>query len=158
MAYAENTSVSVARSRAEIEEMLKRYGASGFVSGWEGKRVLLGFEIQERQVRLTVLMPDTSEPRFWETQTRNGYTRKKTEAQAAANHEAECRRMWRALSLVIKAKLEAVASGISTIEREFLADVVVPGTRGKTVGDLALPALASGGDLPKLLGAPKGGA
>ena len=44
------------------------------------------------------------------------------------------------LLLVIKAKLEAVASGISTIEKEFLADIVMPD--GSTVNEWMRPQFA----------------
>jgi hypothetical protein len=43
------------------------------------------------------------------------------------------RQRWRALALVIKAKLEVVESGISIFEDEFMANIVLPG--GDTVGD-----------------------
>jgi hypothetical protein len=33
--FAENTSVSAERSRAEIEKTLRRYGADQFMYGWE---------------------------------------------------------------------------------------------------------------------------
>lgn len=33
--YAENTSVSSDRSRAEIEQILARYGAEQFMYGWD---------------------------------------------------------------------------------------------------------------------------
>jgi hypothetical protein len=46
----------------------------------------------------------------------------------------------KALSLVVKAKLEAVEAGISTVEREFLADVLL--ADGSTVGAWAAPQLA----------------
>lgn len=52
----------------------------------------------------------------------------------------------------MKAKLEAVAAGISTIEQEFLAWVVMPD--GSTVGELAIPAIAESyrtGRTPNLL-------
>lgn len=39
--------------------------------------------------------------------------------------------------MIIKAKLEAVESGISTIEREFLYEIVLPD--GSTVGDWVIP-------------------
>jgi hypothetical protein len=49
------------------------------------------------------------------------------------------RQRWRALSLVIKAKLESVESGIATIEQEFLANIVTPG--GQTMAELLVPQL-----------------
>lgn len=38
--------------------------------------------------------------------------------------EQACRQAWRALALVIKAKLEAVDAGIVTFEEEFMAQIV----------------------------------
>lgn len=70
--------------------------------------------------------------------------------------EQACRQRWRALALVIKAKLEAVECGISTIEREFLANVVMPD--GSTVGDVIEEQIANAyltGKMPPLLEAPK---
>jgi hypothetical protein len=54
-------------------------------------------------------------------------------------NEQQQRQRWRALTLVIKAKLEAVESGIATIEEEFLPHIVVPG--GGTFGEWAVPQL-----------------
>ena len=65
------------------------------------------------------------------------------------------RQAWRAL--VLKAKLEAVEAGITTIEQEFLADMVIPGD--VTVGETLLPRLDDAlntGRMPDLL--PGGGA
>ncbi len=41
--YAATTSVSVAKSKAEIEDILQRYGASGFMSGWQGNLAMIFF-------------------------------------------------------------------------------------------------------------------
>ena len=54
---------------------------------------------------------------------------------------------------MIKAKLEAVASDISTFESEFLAHIVLP--NNKTVADTLLPQIADAyknGKMPPLLG------
>ena len=62
------------------------------------------------------------------------------------------RRLWRSMLLVIKAKLEAVNSGIVTIEQEFLAHIVLPD--GSVVGDWAadqLKQVYGGGQMPALL-------
>ncbi|MDH2310381.1 hypothetical protein [Methylobacterium brachiatum] len=45
----------------------------------------------------------------------------------------------RAIGLVVKAKIEAVAQGISTVEQEWLAHIVLPD--GSTVGDWIEPQL-----------------
>jgi hypothetical protein len=65
---------------------------------------------------------------------------------------AEERRRWRAMLLVIKAKLEIVATGSSSFEREFLADILLPD--GSTVGDVAVKQIADSyktGGMPKSL-------
>jgi hypothetical protein len=53
----------------------------------------------------------------------------------------ELKRRWRALLLVIKAKLEAVEIGISTMQDEFLAFTMLPGN--KTVGECIQPRISS---------------
>lgn len=66
--------------------------------------------------------------------------------------EQACRAKWRALYLIIKAKLEAVESGISTIEREFFYDIVLPD--GNTVGEFLSPQLDmvyESGNMPPML-------
>ena len=45
------------------------------------------------------------------------------------------------LSAMVKAKLEAVDSGITSFEHEFMAHIVMPD--GKTVSDHALPMIAA---------------
>lgn len=84
----------------------------------------------------------------------NGKTRtKKNWMMTQAQVEQENRRRWRCLALVIKAKLEAVESGITTLEQEFLAHIVLP--NGKTVSEEMVPQIAhaySTGKMPPLLG------
>jgi hypothetical protein len=60
-----------------------------------------------------------------------------TPAAHWARWEKSQRQKWRALALVIKAKLEAVASGICTFEEEFLAHIVLPD--GQTAGQHLIP-------------------
>ena len=81
-----------------------------------------------------------------------GRKQKRSKAQAYAAWEQACRSKWRSLYLVIKAKLEAVDSGISTIEREFFYDIVLP--NGKTVGEFMGPQIEEAyttGEMPALL-------
>lgn len=47
--YAENTSVSVESSRAEIERTLQRYNAESFAYGWAQKRALIEFTHEARK-------------------------------------------------------------------------------------------------------------
>jgi hypothetical protein len=137
MPYAEGTRVSSDQSRMEIERTLIRYGATEFVSGWSGggEQQSLAFVIHDRQVRITLPMPHRDDFKL----TPKGWERSPTEAEKA--YQGEIRRRWRALLLIIKAKLEAVDGKISTIEREFLVDIVVPAS-GMTFGEHAAPELA----------------
>lgn len=41
--YAETTTVTSDASRGEIERTLTRYGADGFMYGWDQSRAVLGF-------------------------------------------------------------------------------------------------------------------
>jgi hypothetical protein len=129
MAYAERTSVSPEKSRAEIEKLLRAHGVQEFASGWSSDgRALVQFKIQNVHVRLSVDVP-----------RRESY-KARTELQREAQFEQEVRRRWRVCALLVKAKLEAIASGVTTIEREFLADVVLPDNT--TVSEWAMPQFA----------------
>ncbi len=150
MSYATSTSVPVDRSRAEIESLLRRYGASQFVSGWNVSRAAIGFVIGKLSVRFELPLPNPNDDVFAKTPA--GRRRRNAADQMRAWEQA-CRSRWRALLLVIKAKLEAVEVGISTVEQEFLAWTVVPGT-GETVYQQIGPKLlkaAETGQAPRLL-------
>jgi hypothetical protein len=129
MTFAAKTRVPVDKTRLEIERLVKRYGATGFLSGYDGKIARIEFLAQNRHIRLTVLVPDG---------------------------EQAARQKWRALLLLVKAKLEAVSAKIATFEEAFFADIVVPATN-KTVWETAREPLALSYKSNKpvtLLGAP----
>ena len=134
--YAFQTSVSADRSRSEIEKTLVRYCAKKFMYGWDGRFAVVVFEMNERVIRFQLPMPDKSDQRFVKTPT--GRKRRNPNA-ALAVWEQSTRQRWRALLLVIKAKLEAVESGISNFESEFLANIMLP--NNQTVGEWAVPQL-----------------
>jgi len=131
--YANRTETPVAKSKMEIERILTRYGASAFGYATEGTRAQVTFKAHGRFIALLIPLPDPDEDRFKYT-TRAGrvtYTRR-TDASKVAAYELACRQVWRALALVIKAKLEAVDAGIASFENEFLAYTKLPD--GQTVG------------------------
>lgn len=134
--YAEGTSVSPEKSRAEIETILKRYGADQFMYGIKTDAAAIAFHVNDRNIRFVLPMPD---PKSFKTYTRKGRygTQFRTDAQAQAAYEQDVRQRWRALCLCIKAKLEAVQAGITTFEDEFMAHIVLPG--GRTVSEHARP-------------------
>jgi hypothetical protein len=147
--YAENTSVSVETSRAEIERTLQRYGADSFAYGWDRNRAQVEFVHEERRIRFVLPLPDRASEEFWRTPAKR---QKRTEAQAFAAWEQACRQRWRALALAIKAKLEAVEAGITDFESEFLAHIVLP--NGSTFGPWARKAISTvyaGSEMPALM-------
>lgn len=149
MAYAEKTTVSVSKTKADIEELIQKAGADQFVSGFKDNMAVIGFTIANRQIRFILPLPDKQEQQFWYTPERRS---KRTEQQAYTAWEQACKSKWRALYLIIKAKLEAVESGISTIEREFFYDIVLPD--GKTVGEYMAPQIETAyesGKMPDML-------
>lgn len=133
--YASETSVSVEASRAEIERTLRRYKADTFAYASEASRATIMFEIGGRRVRFILNLPDPHAKEF--TQHSRGV---RTAEAAEKMWEQACRQLWRALNLVIKAKLEAVAAGITTIEDEFLSHTMLP--NGRTVGEWVQPEVA----------------
>lgn len=158
--YAERTTVPSDRSRGEIERTLTRYGATAFAYGWSGATAQIMFEIRtdrgSRRVRFGLPMPDRNAREY--TMSPAGRARRSAEAAANAYDQA-VRQRWRALSLVIKAKLEAVAAGITTVEDEFLAHIVLPD--GSTVGEYTAPGIAAAyesGEMPPMLAAGPTGA
>lgn len=134
MKYASNTLVSSDKSKAEIERTLTRYGADHFAYGWNGDNAMIGFRKDERFVRFILPLPDKNNREFTHTPGRDG---ERHPDNALKAWEQATRQRWRALALVIKAKLEAVESEITTFEEEFLAHIVLPG--GRTVGQAFIP-------------------
>ena len=131
MAYAEKTTVPVSKSRMEIEDLIRKHGAGQFISGYSGDKVMIGFSAAGRQVRFVLTVPE-------------GKTQKDTE-------QIE-RQRWRALLLVIKAKFEAIDSGVSCFDDEFLAHIVLPD--GTTCGEYILPQVETAyrtGQMPPML-------
>ena len=130
--YAERTTVAPARTRAEIEHELEKRGASAFGYNRDGSRNIVAFVLNGLQVRLELPMPDRG--KYKDYTAGNG-----VHVSGQRAYDKEVARRWRALLLVIKAKLTAIDDGISTVEREFLADMVT--TSGRTVAE----ELAAGG-------------
>lgn len=123
--YAERTKVPVQQSRAEIEKTLTRYGADGFMYGHGDGNAMIAFRMNDRHVKFVLPIPDDKQQE---------------------------RQRWRALLLVIKAKLEAVECGVSVFEDEFMAHIMLPD--GQTVGQFMRPQIEDAyekGDMPALL-------
>jgi len=149
--YAETTKVSSAKSRDEIERTLTRYGADQFMYGWQDDAALIGFRKDGKHIKFVLPLPSRVDTAF--TTYKRGYQTLERTPDAAANlYEQAIRQRWRALALVIKAKLEAVEAGISIFEDEFMANIVLPD--GLTVGEWMRPQIEQAyrlGHMPAML-------
>jgi hypothetical protein len=138
MAYAEKTSVSVKKSRDEIEQLLTKYGADQFFYGSSIKGKGIGFAYKGRAIKIGIPMPDKGTYGF---------------SQAGQKKwEQEERRRWRVLLIALKAKLELIDVGLTTFEDEFLAQTCLPD--GGVVGDWAknqIDTMITAGKMPQLL-------
>lgn len=119
-AYAAKTRVPVERSRSELERLLTKHGADQFLSFSDvtEARAAIAFRLKSVRYKIEVPLP----PRPKEPTTYN-----------LQRWDQACRARWRVVLLLVRTKLELVAIGASTIEREFLADTVM--SNGKTVGE-----------------------
>lgn len=150
MAYAESTTVPVEKTRAEIERLLVKFKCTQFVVGSdsEARTAMVQFKAQNRIIRFLVQLPDPQDKAYTHA---TAYRRRAAGAYQQALAQAG-RQKWRALYLVIKAKLEAVESKIATFEEEFLSHTVLP--NDMTVGEVVLPMVEQAygtGQMPKLL-------
>lgn len=122
-------------TRMELEKVLRAYGADAIVIGWEGATSTVAFRLRGRHVRYTVERPSATESIV--TSYPSGKPRPRhLHGEAIA---AEHRRRWRALLLIVKAKLELVAGGDSEFDDEFLSHVMLPD--GSLVGEWLAPQL-----------------
>jgi hypothetical protein len=146
--YASQTEVSPEKTRSEIEAILKRYGADQFGYMTTSERVAIAFQAHGKRVKFILPLPDRKHRSFTH---RKGSWQMRTEKQIESAYAQAVRSCWRALLLVIKAKLEAVEAEITTFEEEFLAHIVLP--NGRTVADNLLPRIADAyqtGEMPPL--------
>jgi hypothetical protein len=133
MTFAAHTKVPVETTRAEIDRLLGRHGATqrGVMQNDETKQAIVAFVIQGAKYRIEVPLADKRGARFSEQVQRT---------------------RWRLVLLALKTKLELVALGVSTVEKEFLASLVL--TNGKTVqenlGEFIQRGLGENG--PRMLG------
>lgn len=153
--YASKTEVPIERTRSQIEQLVVAKGAGQFMSAanFESGRAIVGWTSGGRMVRLAVPLPSPKEDRFIHRRTRHGFSwRTLPTSRQRELWEQACRSRWRAVLLIVKAKFEAIDAGVSTFEREFLADTVM--ADGQTIGEWVAPQLESmyaTGRMPLLL-------
>jgi hypothetical protein len=135
--YASQTTVNADRSRAEIEVLLKKFGASSFGYWSDDDQAMIQFVYRGIRVQFAVPLPNPKDARFMQTEVRKS---KRSIDEALRLYQKEVNRRWRALTLAIKAKLVAVEEGVFTFETEFMPHMIT--SDGRTIGQRMLPAIA----------------
>lgn len=126
--YAGRTTVAVDKSRAEIEGLLTRHGATSTAVFTSAESAAVCFEMAGRRVLFKLRLPTKVE------------SKRRVRNPVAAVAQLQKQR-WRSLLLSIKAKLVSVAEGIETFEDCFLAHIVMPD--GQSVADHVRPRIAN---------------
>jgi hypothetical protein len=167
--FAKETTVSVDKTRNELDALLVKYGASQRVTAVDDAAgvAIVGFTMAGLQVRLRVPLPKRdpwppTSQRFYEDRRKlpRGWWKWSDGRRGTwlkTHHEQACRSRWRGVLLIVKAKLELIEMGLSTVEREFLADIALP--NGRTVGEWLSPQIADAyenGQMPPMLGPARG--
>lgn len=139
----------------ELDTLVRRHGATAIAWGWQEDLGLneFRFQLKGHIVKLAVREPAKEE------YARDGQGHKRSPKNLESALDKERRRRWRVLVIVVKAKLELIEGGDSTVEREFLADLLLPDMT-TTVADEVLPKLEEAhkkGRMPSRLFLPPGG-
>lgn len=134
--YARDTYVRVDKSMSDLRKVTLRYGAKefGVFDGETSCGVI--FTFKDIRVKIALVLPTPEETRKNIAGAVMGAT------QAKQAHEKAIRQRWRALVLVVTAKLEAVESGIETVEQAFMPYLVM--SNNHTLGEMVLPQISSG--------------
>lgn len=144
MSFAEGTSVTPERSRAELDRLLAKAGSSRRMMGvGDDVGAYCIFHLAGREIRLRVPLPSLESLEPAAGKEPPGWRRKTAEQRRAwvvRQREQIEKARWRALVLICKAKLEIIELGLSTVEREFLADIFL--ADGRTVHEVVSAPLA----------------
>lgn len=157
--FAQNTSVSTAKTRAEIEDLILKAGGSRFgtATDTEAGKATVFFVLAGRQIMFELELPKVDQFATKKVGRWRRTVPQSPEAKSKAWEQA-CRTAWRSLLLAVKSKLVAVENGIETFDEAFMAQIVVADDNGRAIrfGHLATKAIADsyvGGRMPPLLGA-----
>lgn len=127
--FAEGTTVSVESSRGEISGILTKHGCNRMAWATEPQGDVLQFELGGQAFRFRITRPTADEVR----QRDSGEYVYPHNVDWESKATQEWRRRWRANVLLIKAKLEFIDGGDTSLEREFMPYLVMKG--GKTLGE-----------------------
>lgn len=121
--FASGTTVSPEKTMMEIRALLGKHGATKIQTVEDTHLVQIAFALKNRVICFEIEIPTEDAPQF-----RPSYRQRTTRR---ALWEAEVRRRWRVCLLILKSKLEAVATNAKLFDVELLPYFVMPD--GKTV-------------------------
>jgi hypothetical protein len=146
--FAQDTTVPISRSRGEIDNLLRDWGATGvqWTDEWEAGVVTLRFQWPHQdsvfRARIRIVLPGRDDFHEEAIDKRTGIlSENKMEKLLAARGKRE----HRLLLIMLKSLLNAVDAGVVSDIDAFLP--YLEGSDGRTVGEVAaenLPKLASG--------------
>jgi hypothetical protein len=166
--FAAHTSVAVDKTKGELERLLVKHGAAQYGTAHDDANgfAVVYFALGGRQIRLQIPIPKPdayADPKLgsWQNKRANHATPQTWDRLGEASRaqwvreqwEQACRTRWRCMLLIVKAKLELIGMSLSTIDREFLADITLPD--GRSVGEWLKPGIEKaylGGAMPRMLG------
>ena len=133
--FAQGTSVSVEKTKGEIEALVSKAGADAFASASKLGQAMIQFKLKERVIRFGLPLPDRNAKQF--SHCGRYMTQLRAPEAAYKAWEQACREKWRALFLSIKAKLYSIETGIEQFDSAFMAQIVMPNR--KTMEELCVP-------------------
>lgn len=148
--FAQGTKISKEKTMEDLQKLLSRYGVEDFANMESGGRVHILFSItggegEKRSIRFSKEIPTRESLRTHVKHAGNGTHRTFTRTDAEINdvREAERRRIYRALSAIIKARLIAIDEDIQPLEQVFYPETVAHSS-GATVYEMTNPRLTEG--------------
>jgi len=141
--FAQDTSVSVGRSRGEIDDLLRAWGCTGVM--WADEYDIGRMSLQFRwphdgvtyMARFTVTLESREKIKKEVDAMRGSWKAELTQKRIDERLAARGRQEMRILLLWLKAALNAVEAGIVKAEEIFLPFLV--GADGRTVAEIAIP-------------------
>ena len=144
--FAKNTTVPVSRTQADITKLLSKYGAQSYRFAYNADPGAHLIEFAFNGFLFRFILLEAVKEEF--LTGRSG--RRRTPAQIRSAIDQANRQKWRALHLIIKAKFEYIAGGFSSVEQEFLSNVVPLDAKERTIGEMIIPNLMAGKPLKQI--------
>ncbi len=137
------TNVPVDQSKARITKLLREYGAEGV--SWSDN-----FQTGSVNLRFIVTRSDGTATAFSITPAafkEKHATWDSTKGRQVTTEAPNWPRSMRLLEGWVKVKLESIAFGLTTVEEEFLSQMIIYDKSGRetTAGELVIPLLEEGG-------------